>query len=52
MNDNLDPTDKNLSSEDHDIEKVLRPLTFNDFSGQKQVLENLKILSFKIFKFL
>ena len=43
MNDNLDPTDKNLSSEDHDIEKVLRPLTFNDFSGQKQVLENLKI---------
>ena len=43
MNDNLDPTDKNLSSEDHDIEKVLRPLTFNDFSGQKQVLDNLKI---------
>ena len=43
MNDNLDPTDKNLSSEDHDIEKVLRPLTFDDFSGQKQVLDNLKI---------
>tara|TARA_B100001559_G_scaffold96383_1_gene80691 strand:+ start:890 stop:1912 length:1023 start_codon:yes stop_codon:yes gene_type:complete len=43
MNDNLDPTDKNLSSEDHDIEKVLRPLTFDDFSGQKRVLDNLKI---------
>ena len=43
MNQNLDPTDQNLSSEDHDIEKVLRPLNFEDFSGQEQVLENLKI---------
>ena len=43
MNHNLDPTDQNLSSEEHDIEKVLRPLNFEDFSGQEQVLENLKI---------
>ena len=43
MNLNLDPTDQNLSSEEHDIEKVLRPLNFEDFSGQEQVLENLKI---------
>ena len=43
MNQNLDPTDQNLSSEEHDIEKVLRPLNFEDFSGQEQVLENLKI---------
>jgi Holliday junction DNA helicase RuvB len=43
MNQNLDPTDQNLSSEEHDIEKVLRPLSFDDFSGQEQVLENLQI---------
>ena len=43
MNQNLDPTDQNLSSEEYDIEKVLRPLNFEDFSGQEQVLENLKI---------
>ena len=43
MNQNLNPTDKNLSSEEQDIEKVLRPLTFDDFSGQEQVLENLQI---------
>ena len=43
MNQNLDPTDQNLSSEEHDIEKVLRPLSFEDFSGQEQVLENLQI---------
>jgi Holliday junction DNA helicase RuvB len=43
MNQNLDPTDQNLSSEEHDIEKVLRPLNFEDFSGQEQVLENLQI---------
>ena len=43
MNQNLDPTDQNLSSEAHDIEKVLRPLNFEDFSGQEQVLENLQI---------
>ena len=43
MNQNLDPTDQNLSSEEKDIEKVLRPLNFEDFSGQEQVLENLQI---------
>ncbi len=43
MNQNLDPTDQNLSSEEHDIEKVLRPLNFEDFSGQEQVIENLQI---------
>ena len=43
MNQNLNPTDENLSSEEQDIEKVLRPLTFDDFSGQEQVLENLQI---------
>jgi Holliday junction DNA helicase RuvB len=43
MNEYLDPSDENLSSEEYDIEKALRPLTFSDFSGQEQVLENLQI---------
>ena len=43
MNENLDPTDEHLSAEEHDIEKVLRPLSFDDFAGQDQVLENLQI---------
>ena len=43
MNEHLDPTDDNLSSEEQDLEKALRPLTFDDFSGQAQVLENLQI---------
>ena len=43
MNEHLDPTDENLSSEEQDLEKALRPLTFDDFSGQAQVLENLQI---------
>ena len=43
MNEHLDPTDGNFSSEEQDIEKALRPLTFEDFSGQEQVLENLQI---------
>lgn len=43
MNQYLDPTDNNLSPEEHDLEKVLRPLTFADFSGQDQVLDNLQV---------
>lgn len=43
MNENLDPTSENYSSEELDVEKKLRPLSFNDFTGQDQVLENLKI---------
>ena len=43
MNQHLDPTDENLSSVEQDFEKALRPLTFDDFSGQAQVLENLQI---------
>ena len=36
-------TDDHFSAEEHDIEKVLRPLSFDDFAGQDQVLENLQI---------
>ncbi len=43
MNDNLDPTDEHFSQEEKDIERALRPLSFDDFAGQQKVLENLKI---------
>ncbi|NCP20687.1 MAG: Holliday junction branch migration DNA helicase RuvB [Flavobacteriales bacterium CG_4_9_14_0_2_um_filter_35_242] len=43
MNSDLDPSLENLSHEDLDIEKKLRPLTFEDFSGQDQIKSNLKI---------
>ena len=43
MNEHLDPTSDHLTPESLDIEKALRPLSFNDFTGQEQVLENLSI---------
>ena len=43
MNQNLDPTNLNYNSEELDLEKKLRPLSFEDFSGQDQVLDNLKV---------
>jgi len=43
MNNNLDPTSQNISPEELDVEKKLRPLSFEDFTGQDQVLENLQI---------
>lgn len=43
MNEHLDASNKNLNSEEFDLEKKLRPLSFDDFAGQDQVLENLKI---------
>ena len=43
MNENLDPTSNGYNAEELDLEKRLRPLSFDDFAGQDQVLENLKI---------
>ncbi len=43
MNEHLDPTGENFSSEELEIDRALRPLSFDDFAGQDQVLENLKI---------
>ncbi|MDC1218870.1 Holliday junction branch migration DNA helicase RuvB [Flavobacteriaceae bacterium] len=43
MNEHLDPTSDHLTPESLDIEKALRPLSFNDFTGQEQVLENLSV---------
>ncbi|HSI70002.1 MAG TPA: Holliday junction branch migration DNA helicase RuvB [Gillisia sp.] len=43
MNEHLDPTGQDFSSEELDIERALRPLSFDDFAGQDQVLDNLKV---------
>ena len=43
MNQNLDPTKDNLNNDELEIDKALRPLTFSDFNGQEQVIDNLKI---------
>ena len=43
MNDNLNPSNENFSPEELDVEKKLRPLSFDDFTGQDQILENLQI---------
>jgi holliday junction DNA helicase RuvB len=43
MNENLDPSKKNYNIDELDLEKKLRPLSFDDFAGQDQVLENLKV---------
>ena len=43
MNENLDPTTNGYNSDEIDLEKRLRPLSFDDFAGQDQILENLKV---------
>lgn len=43
MNKNLDPNKENYSAQELDIERALRPLSFDDFAGQEAVLENLKV---------
>ncbi len=43
LNENLDPNPEHLSPVDRDIEKVLRPQAFEDFTGQHKLLENLRI---------
>lgn len=43
MNEHLDPNAENLSHTDRDIERVLRPQAFEDFTGQEKILENLNI---------
>lgn len=43
MNEHLNPTNKNYSPDEMDVEKKLRPLSFDDFAGQEQILENLQV---------
>ncbi|NOZ46810.1 MAG: Holliday junction branch migration DNA helicase RuvB [Chlorobi bacterium] len=39
----FDLREENLSPSEKEFEQKLRPLTFNDFSGQLKIVENLKI---------
>jgi len=43
MNEHLNPDKENISSEELDIERALRPLSFEDFTGQDSILDNLQI---------
>src|SRR5690554_6481258 len=43
MNENLNPSADNLSPIERDMERKLRPQSFDDFTGQAQALENLQI---------
>ncbi|MDO5759592.1 MAG: Holliday junction branch migration DNA helicase RuvB [Bacteroidota bacterium] len=43
MNPNLNPDTSRLSSQERDYEKALRPLGFDDFTGQERIKENLSI---------
>ncbi|MEI6898745.1 MAG: Holliday junction branch migration DNA helicase RuvB [Bacteroidota bacterium] len=43
MNENLDPSGKKLTPVEKEIEKVLRPSEFQEFSGQENIIENLKV---------
>ncbi len=39
----LDIRNESLSNKENELDKKLRPLQFNDFAGQKQIVENLEI---------
>ncbi|MFN9519199.1 MAG: Holliday junction branch migration DNA helicase RuvB [Bacteroidota bacterium] len=42
-NPNLDPDEERLSNNERELERVLRPREFDDFTGQEKILENLKV---------
>ncbi|MDO9340658.1 MAG: Holliday junction branch migration DNA helicase RuvB [Bacteroidales bacterium] len=43
MEENLNIRKDNISVNDKEFEKQLRPLSFSDFKGQKQIIENLVV---------
>jgi len=43
MNENLNPEEENLSSAEKEAERALRPILFDDFSGQEGVVDNLRV---------
>ena len=43
MDENFNIRKENLSLSDKEFEKQLRPLAFDDFKGQKQIIENLSV---------
>lgn len=42
-NPNLNTEDENLSGPEQEFERVLRPQSFSDFTGQEKILENLRV---------
>ena len=42
-NENLNASIENLTAEEKEIERALRPTSFDDFTGQDSILENLKV---------
>ncbi len=42
-NQNFDPTDQQLNAAEKEIDKVLRPQGFDDFTGQHSIVDNLKV---------
>jgi len=43
INPNLDPSESNITAEEKQIERALRPKLLDDFSGQPKLVENLKV---------
>ena len=43
MADPIDLHNQSFSDKDNEIDKRLRPLSFHDFKGQQQIVENLKV---------
>src|ERR1041385_3552878 len=43
LNPNINPDAENLSAEEKEIEKMLRPKEFSDLTGQDAVVDNLKV---------
>jgi len=43
MNPNIDPIKDHMAPEELELERKLRPLSFDDFAGQEKVLENLRV---------
>ena len=44
MEENFNIRKENINLADREFEKQLRPLSFDDFRGQKQVIDNLRVL--------
>ena len=43
MEEDFDIRDNQLTNKEREYENALRPLSFNDFSGQDKVVDNLRI---------
>lgn len=43
QNNILNPNKENLTQQEQELEKVLRPSNFDEFAGQDKILENLKV---------